>query len=221
MYCSKCGSQQSDSGKFCNECGSPLIQSVMQEKQPEVQNPAVVKVVSKDAVAENINKIFCSECGNSSLQYITEENVATQITGSNYSAGKGCLGFLLFGPFGLFCGNCGNNQQTKMRSEHKHFWICPKCGNRMRDLKDIEEEIELDKTNLKALNSLCKVELICCVGLFLIGASINIIGAVMPLIVLILVLTGIMYWIGATVKEGIIQKEQYYEATKRKMYRDC
>ncbi len=74
-------------------------------------------------------KLCCPQCGNEELQVINETNVQT--TGKNYSAGKGCLGYLLLGPFGLLCGSCGQGQQT--HTTNTTYWVCPKCGKKFRN----------------------------------------------------------------------------------------
>lgn len=66
----------------------------------------------------------CPKCGGDKCQIINE--VST--TGKDYSAGKGCCGFLLFGWVGLLCGLCGKGKQTI----NKAFWVCSDCGNKFR-----------------------------------------------------------------------------------------
>ena len=82
-------------------------------------------------------KLCCPRCGCKELQVTTETN--TQTTGSDYSAGQGCLGFLLFGPLGLLCGACGQGKTTN--TTQNTYWICPKCGKRFENPDDIEKKI--------------------------------------------------------------------------------
>lgn len=81
-------------------------------------------------------RMRCPECGNEDLQILRETNVTT--TGKNYSGGQGCLGFLMFGPLGLLCGNCGQGQQTQTTS--KTYWVCRKCGHKFRDPEEWKSE---------------------------------------------------------------------------------
>lgn len=81
-------------------------------------------------------KICCPQCGNEELQVINETNVHSK--GKNFSAGKGCLGYLLLGPLGILCGACGRGQRTSTTSTT--YWICPKCGTKFRNPTDVEVE---------------------------------------------------------------------------------
>ena len=89
----------------------------------------------------------CPKCGNKNLLSTTETK--TQTHGKNYSAGQGCLGFLLFGPLGLLCGGCGQNKQTT--TTNTTYWICPDCGHKFENPDDIRKKIESYKTPTFAL----------------------------------------------------------------------
>jgi DNA-directed RNA polymerase subunit RPC12/RpoP len=91
--------------------------------------------------------ICCPQCGNTELQVLNETNVET--TGKNYSASKGCLGYLMFGPLGVLCGSCGKGQQTK--TTNTTYWTCPKCGKKFRTPEDIRKDKELNKKTFIAL----------------------------------------------------------------------
>ncbi len=64
--------------------------------------------------------MVCPRCGNQNCTVITE----TTSTGKDFSAGKGCLGALIFGPLGVLCGACGKGRQMHSVS----FWVCNNCG---------------------------------------------------------------------------------------------
>ena len=101
-----------------------------------------------------MNKLCCPHCGNRELQITTENS--TQTSGKNYSAGQGCLGFLLFGPLGLLCGLCGQGKTTTTTATN--YWICSSCGHRFKNPEDLRSSI----------NSLHKGALAACsiIGLF-------------------------------------------------------
>lgn len=80
----------------------------------------------------------CPECGSEELQIVRDTNVKT--TGKNYSGGQGCLGFLMFGPLGLLCGNCGQGQKTQV--QQKTHWVCSKCGHKFRDPEEWRNEVK-------------------------------------------------------------------------------
>ena len=87
------------------------------------------------------NRFCCPQCGNEELQVTTE--TSTQTTGKNYSAGQGCLGYLLFGPLGLLCGACGEGKQTT--TTNTTYWVCPKCGKKFRNPDELRNELESKK----------------------------------------------------------------------------
>lgn len=63
----------------------------------------------------------CPKCGNSyNLQAVSE----TETKGKDFSASKGCCGYILMGPIGILCGLCGEGKTTKTKT----FWLCPNCG---------------------------------------------------------------------------------------------
>ena len=68
--------------------------------------------------------IRCPKCGGMNCQIINE----TFTKGKDYGAGKGCLGFLCFGPIGLICGACGKGKQMNTNN----FSYCPDCGNKFK-----------------------------------------------------------------------------------------
>lgn len=87
-------------------------------------------------------KLCCPHCGNKNIQAVTETNVQT--TGGGYSAGKGCLGYLIFSPLGLLCGSCGSRGNTE--SQSTTYWICPDCGTKFRNPDEYDKELKNNKT---------------------------------------------------------------------------
>lgn len=90
-----------------------------------------------------MNNLCCPHCGNPDLQVTNEVN--TQTTGSGYSVGQGCLGYLLFGPLGLLCGGCGSGQKTT--TTNTTFWVCSKCGHKFQNPDDIRKTAETQRTS--------------------------------------------------------------------------
>lgn len=68
--------------------------------------------------------MVCPKCGEENCTVINE--VTT--TGKDFSASKGCLGALIFGPLGILCGGCGEGKQTK----NTNYWVCNNCGNKWK-----------------------------------------------------------------------------------------
>lgn len=68
--------------------------------------------------------MVCPNCGSTRLSPVTE----TQTSGKDFSAGKGCCGYLLLGPLGVLCGACGKGKQTKSTT----YWLCNDCGKKFK-----------------------------------------------------------------------------------------
>lgn len=69
--------------------------------------------------------MVCPKCGRENCQVVTETEGRTK----GYGVGKGCLGTLLMGPFGLVCGLCG---MGKGKTSSTTYWICSDCGNKFK-----------------------------------------------------------------------------------------
>ena len=133
MICLKCGRELQEGQFYCPYCGNPV-----NNMQPRPRTT-------------NQNRMHCPQCGNDELQMITDNVSSVQTSGGGYSGGKGCLGFLVFGPFGLLCGNCGSGSTTTVINDTKHFWTCNRCGYRFKDFEDYRKEISALKTNAKLM----------------------------------------------------------------------
>ena len=118
LFCRKCGAQTTDDSMFCPKCGESIQPGVAQSTVGTAyQTPAPVN-----------NKPRCPRCGSSNLQVVMSQD--TSATGGGYSGGKGCLGFLLFGPLGLLCGSCGS--KTKIESSNRTGLVCIDCGSEVQ-----------------------------------------------------------------------------------------
>lgn len=91
--------------------------------------------------------LCCPQCGNHDLQAINE--TSTQTTGGGYSAGKGCLGYLIFGPLGLLCGGCGSGAKTT--TTNTTYWVCSKCGKKFKSPQDLRKEVENNRNGIPAM----------------------------------------------------------------------
>lgn len=67
----------------------------------------------------------CPKCGNPYMQAMSESDTDTK----GFGAGKGCLGYLLFGPIGLLCGLCGMGES---RTHTRSYWVCNQCGHKTK-----------------------------------------------------------------------------------------
>lgn len=166
MYCKNCGTPLPDNAKFCNSCGAKN-DSVITEQPPKIipgQNTST---------APHPGHIHCPKCKSHNLQYVTNTQFSSKTTGGGYSGGKGCLGYLLLGPFGLLCGSCGSKQKTETHTTTTNTWICTDCGTKFRDADEIEKDINTARRTEKVCKA-CGYALIA-VGIISILASLPLI----------------------------------------------
>lgn len=146
MFCSKCGAKIPDNAAFCGSCGAPqkkMEPSVSQTKKEAKQ------IIVENEMSGGVKCLKCPQCGGNSLQAVSENSTQVKTSGGGYSAGKGCLGWLIFGPFGLLCGSCGQSQKTSVDSTSKTYWVCSDCGTKFRNLDDWKEEINKKEETCK------------------------------------------------------------------------
>lgn len=140
MFCKNCGSNLPDDAKFCPSCGATLTNDT----------PLV-----PGGLPNAPKKICCPECGSKNLQYLSETEYSTTVKTKGYSGGKGCLGYLAFGPLGMLCGNCGSGKsKTTVNARTTHAWICKDCGNKFKTKDDLEQEIAKHESTAKTLHAL-------------------------------------------------------------------
>ena len=138
MFCGNCGKQIPDQSAFCPECGTSV--------RHKESHPVTFENNTEDS---GIKKIKCPYCGGHNLQSVSEIVTVTSTTGGGYSGSKGCLGLLLFGPFGLLCGNCGNAQKTEVQNNTKLFWVCGDCGQKFENIDNMQTEIAQKENNIR------------------------------------------------------------------------
>lgn len=113
MRCNACGAPNSEDARFCTTCGERF--EVEKRKEDNIEEQAVVIQEERTTHDHNGNTVSCPNCGSKQVQFITVTE------GSDYDAGNGCCGLLLFGPIGLICGLV-NNKKTKTTRK------CMNCG---------------------------------------------------------------------------------------------
>lgn len=150
MYCRNCGNQLLDNAKFCSICGAEQRQvKESTENYVEIEENLTQKRTNDSYVVEmRAKKICCPNCHGKKLQATTETNTEVKTSGSGYSATKGCFGWLLFGPFGLLCGNCGNSQKTSVNTTNTTYWICSDCGYKFRNVDEWMRELDAKKEKI-------------------------------------------------------------------------
>lgn len=211
MYCSNCGKQIPDNSMFCPECGEKVAQKAAMPKVAEAVTP------SAGVAAFNAQRVKCPCCGGHNLQTVSEVTTVSSTTGGGYSGSKGCLGLLLFGPFGLLCGNCGNAQKTEVQNNTKFFWVCSDCGHKFEHLENIQKEIaELETLLKKQKNSIIVTPIVMIVLFILLmmaGISVSSMSFVFILFAAIEILGIFVY---PSTKTKMEQKKQEYAELQRK-----
>ena len=140
--CPFCGRAIEDDARYCSGCGKKI-----NEHDEITHNPITEAMLHYDEMPDVITKrkreiVRCPRCGEHSLHPLSETTTSVQTSGGGYSSGKGCLGWLLFGPVGLLCGGLGQKQRTSIHTDNKLYWICNECGFKFRNLDDWNNEIE-------------------------------------------------------------------------------
>ena len=104
MYCKQCGRNNPDDNTYCTGCGAPLKDVVY--------------------VVPDGGGVTCPNCGSHNCQVINEVHT----TGTDFSGGKACCGYLLFGWIGILCGMCGSGKKV----HNTNYWVCNNCGRKWK-----------------------------------------------------------------------------------------
>lgn len=105
-------------------------------------DPVVYEPVTVDA------SLCCPNCRSRDLIPITDNTQNVDVEHQGYSASKGCCGWFLLGPFGLLCGMCGQKDTTTVTNTSRSYWVCRNCGNKFRNLSELEAELATLEANL-------------------------------------------------------------------------
>lgn len=156
MKCKKCGTELTTE-QFCPNCGEPANFAPALPDEPA------------DVAQQGAADFFCPYCGNNDLQAVVENNTIT--SGKDFSAGKGCLGALIFGPLGLLCGLCTKGKKTI--TTNKTYWACAKCGKKFRDLSELKKELASAKKIKKVMGILAPVlsVMMLAIGILMLSAA--------------------------------------------------
>lgn len=164
MYCHKCGKKLDDGTKFCPDCGTELTSSSAENNAAVAPKPTE----SRAPISAAGKKVVCPVCRSKNLQVISEDHSVTQTKGG-YSNTRGCLGYLLLGPFGLLCGN--RKLKTTNYNIHKTFWVCSDCGHKFRNLEDWKKELDSNRKGVKLLTILSAVLLVLSIFIMIAGSQ--------------------------------------------------
>ena len=152
------------------------------------------------------NGMCCPNCGNTNLQVVNEVNTST--SGGGYSAGKGCLGYLIFGPLGLLCGACGSKQQTN--TTNTTYWVCSKCGHKFKSPQELRKELNSKKGTIPAFIVLGIIMTVLCFFLFF-GVVLNEVDATDEMKVFCTIaslMPAVIFFIAAGVTSGSCNRKE-------------
>ena len=148
----------------------------------------------------------CPNCGNRDLQAINQTNVQTH--GSDFSASKGCLGFLLFGPLGILCGSCGQGKQTT--TTNQTYWTCNKCGHKFRDINEQRAEVESQKNAGGAMAVISAI-------LFIVGFIVGIANDFGFISIFLMIFSAAMFFSGIAISLNSSSKMEEIDSIETRM----
>jgi len=96
-----------DTSLICDGCGYQF--PYMEQHQHNFLNSSQPQLHSQG--------IRCQNCNSGNIQYVSDT-----VT-KGFGTGKGCCGYILFGPYGWLCGLSGMGKSTTHT-----YWICKNCG---------------------------------------------------------------------------------------------
>lgn len=166
-------------------------------------------------------KLCCPKCKSRDLQYSVSNNMKVTSQGGGYSGGKGCLGFLLFGPLGLLCGSCGSKQKTTTQTEQTSLWVCKNCGNKFKGVDEINSEIASKNNDIKSIKLAITLFIIMAILMMLIGSFLAPPEGVPSFIIVgcLFIVIALIYAFGnVTTKNQIVELEKELQYISKNAY---
>ena len=156
MYCSYCGKQLADDGAFCSGCGNRVDGGspnsfMTTDNAQQITSNQQAYMPNNNMYGGSSGAFHCPRCKSTNLETISSTEVRSSSKGG-FSIGKGCLGYLCLGPFGILCGACSKTKvNTSVRS--KTAWVCKNCSHRFKDLDAINQELKAAKITPRSLTA--------------------------------------------------------------------
>ena len=173
LTCPNCGAKLPGGSKFCLSCGAKVLQDLNGAQKIQNETPEKQVKMNAPTMDKQKGKIHCPNCHCTDFTVVSETITSNTSTGGGYSGGKGCVGFLLFGPLGLLCGSCGNKQKITTTNTTKNFFLCSNCGNKFRVPDELKTEIEQTDKSVNMFKIIAIASAICTVLLAMIDMSIT------------------------------------------------
>ena len=142
-FCTKCGSNIAEDAVFCNNCGNPRNGATAASAYAPPVAPAPAPApnpVYAAPVAPTPNPVgaapvrprgtlHCPNCKSTNLSPVVETSIDGALTTSR-----------------------GNISATRVNNTHRNYWMCSSCGNKFRNIQNLQEEIvKMEKSVVTAV----------------------------------------------------------------------
>lgn len=177
---------------FCPNCGTKLEEGAHfcsncgQGRQNEVS-------AVKQTRASGGRRLHCPNCHSTSLSPVVE----TEITGGtslNHSFSR-------------------RNSVSSMQfnNTHRNYWMCSECGNKFRNLQNLEEEIaKLQKAVTSAIAGLILIAVLILLNMIVVGFNSLVLIMIIPTVILALAVPYVKNKIRELEKEKIYLKRNCF-----------
>lgn len=148
MFCRNCGAELGTEANFCKNCGTETSFSDINTPLTTTNSLIQTNIVTPTETG-NIKKLCCPKCKSTDIHFSQTKDIVVNTHTKNFSSGLGCLGCLIAGPLGILCGLCGGGTTTSTTQNEQVVWVCKHCGNKFKDIDNINKEITATETFIK------------------------------------------------------------------------
>lgn len=124
-FCSRCGNAVEAGSAFCAKCGAPQNAVPAAAPAPRYARPAAPAPDYAQPVPPAPNargprngKLHCPSCKGVQLSPVVETSINGALTSSH-----------------------GNLSSTRVSNIHRNYWMCNTCGEKFRNIQNLQEEI--------------------------------------------------------------------------------
>lgn len=117
-FCTHCGKPVGDSAAFCGSCGARLNAVPAATPAPTPTSAPAPAYDPAAAHAPHTGSLHCPSCKGTHLSPVVESSVNGALTSHR-----------------------GNLSATRVSNTHRNYWLCNTCGNKFRNIQNLQEEI--------------------------------------------------------------------------------
>ena len=110
-FCSRCGNAVEAGSAFCANCGAPQ-KTAPAHAYAQPAAPAYAHSTPRNG------KLHCPSCKGVQLSPVVETSINGALTSSH-----------------------GNLSSTRVSNIHRNYWMCNTCGEKFRNIQNLQEEI--------------------------------------------------------------------------------